>query len=110
VKALKRFDASQQASIRKKLLRQRLYWPTLEHRNIVHFYGTTSDFSVLPALVIAWMPNGTLTEYLDKQFSYLTVSQRFRLVRILITAVLYIPDDHVTQVNDVTSGLCHRPC
>jgi serine/threonine protein kinase len=35
------------------------------------------------------MPNGTLTEYLDKRFSYLTVCQRFRLV------------------NDVTSGLCH---
>jgi hypothetical protein len=110
VKAPKRFDDSQQSSIRRMLLRERLRWLRLEHRNIVHFYGTTSGFSVLPALITAWMPNGTLTEYVDRQYPYLTVCHRFRLVRILITAVLYIPDDCVMQVNDVAGGLCYRLC
>ena len=109
VKALKRSDAPYLV-IRNRLLKSCRVWLELEHRNIVHFYGMISGFSVFPALVIAWMRNGTLTEYLDKQYPYLTISRRFCLVRVSVTAVLHMLMDGVIQVNDVASGLSYRPC
>ncbi|KAG2071008.1 kinase-like protein [Suillus decipiens] len=89
VKALCRFNASQSDSFRRKLLRESQCWVKLKHRNIVYTYGMTSGFSVFPAVVTTWMRNGTLTEYLDQQYSYLTPRGRLHLL------------------NDVASGLCY---
>lgn len=88
VKALCRFDASSPV-MRKRLLREYRLWIKLEHRNIIHIYGMTSGFSVFPAVVTTWMRNGTLTEYLSRQYSYLTLRGKFHLL------------------NDVASGLCY---
>ncbi|KAG1811694.1 kinase-like domain-containing protein [Suillus variegatus] len=88
VKAHRGFDASNPV-IRKRLLRACRLWIKLEHRNIVHIYGMTSGFSVFPAVVTTWMRNGTLTEYLNRQYSYLTSRGRSHLL------------------NDVASGLCY---
>lgn len=88
VKALHRFGVSSPV-MRRSLLQECRRWIKLEHRNIIHIYGMTSGFSVFPAVVTTWMRDGTLTEYLDRQYSYLTSRGRFHLL------------------NDVASGLCY---
>ncbi|KAG2046745.1 kinase-like protein [Suillus hirtellus] len=88
VKALRRFGALSPV-MRRSLLQECRRWIKLEHRNIIHIYGMTSGFGVLPAVVTTWMRDGTLTEYLDRQYSYLTSRGRFHLL------------------NDVASGLCY---
>ncbi|KAG2116134.1 kinase-like domain-containing protein [Suillus clintonianus] len=78
-----------QPRIRQMLLKEYYVWLKLKHTNIVRFYGMTSTFCVHPAMVTAWMRNGTLTEYLAQQYSYLKPRDRFCLI------------------NDVASGLCY---
>ncbi|KAG0697977.1 kinase-like domain-containing protein [Suillus ampliporus] len=99
VQALQRFD-TRQPDVRKKLFRKHLIWLKLEHRNIVHFYGMTSSFSVFPAFVTAWMPNGTITEYLDKQHPYLMTRHRFCLI--------YTVHSHNIVHGNLT-GECRKP-
>ncbi|KAG1877234.1 kinase-like domain-containing protein [Suillus subluteus] len=79
-----------QPELRTKLLRRHQKWLKLEQRNLVRFFGLTSSFGVFPALVTAWMRQGTLTQYLDKQYPFLSMLLKLSLVRVLITAILRI--------------------
>ncbi|KAG1817253.1 kinase-like domain-containing protein [Suillus subaureus] len=94
---------SAQPELRTKLLRRHQKWLKLEQRNLVRFFGLTSSFGVFPALVTAWMRQGTLTKYLDKQYPFLSMLSKLSLVRVLVTAILLhsqnIVHGHLTGFN-----------
>ena len=52
-------------------------WKHLNHQNVVPFLGATLD---PPQLVSAWMPGGSLTEYIDKN----PEKNRLTLVRFVL--------------------------
>lgn len=79
-----------QPELRTKLLRRHQKWLKLEQRNLVRFFGLTSSFSVLPALVTTWMSHGTLSKYLDKQYSLLSTFAKFSLANDIISGLCYI--------------------
>lgn len=96
-----------QPELRTKLLRRYKKWLKLEQRNVVRFFGLTSSFGVFPALVTAWMSLGTLTQYLDNQYPFLSTLLKFSLVRVFVTAILRILMVVLPQVDDIISGLCY---
>ena len=57
-------------------------WITLKHDRILPFEGVTDGFGKLPALVSLWMDNGTLSDYLNKEFSTLSDHRKLQLVSV----------------------------
>ncbi|KAI9569759.1 hypothetical protein HD554DRAFT_1995351, partial [Boletus coccyginus] len=56
------------SSVTQKLRREVGLWKRLDHPNIVPFLGTAQgeEFgSNYPCMVATWMPNGTLSNYIE---------------------------------------------
>ncbi|KAG1897526.1 kinase-like domain-containing protein, partial [Suillus fuscotomentosus] len=62
---------------------------TLNHENIVPLWGVARLFGVLPALVLPWLKNGTLTEYLQNRHKELSRGQQFALLRDVARGLEY---------------------
>jgi len=54
----------------------------LSHHHILPFEGITDDFGSLPALVSLWMENGSLNDYLKREFPQLTDPRKLELVSV----------------------------
>jgi hypothetical protein len=73
-------------------------------------YGTVKGFGPFPALVTPWMPNGTLTSYLDREGVTLTSMGRLHIVSIIYDPIK-IPLQNLTifsQVKQIAEGLEYR--
>jgi serine/threonine protein kinase len=86
-----------QPELRAKLLRRHQTWLKLEQRNLVRFFGLTSGFSVFPALVTAWMSNGTLTEYLEIKYPFLSTLLKFSLANDIINGLCYVHSQDIVH-------------
>lgn len=86
-----------QPELRTKLLRRHQKWLKLEQRNLVCFFGLTSSFGVLPALVTTWMSHGTLTQYLNKQYPFLSTFAKFSLANDIISGLCYIHSQNIVH-------------
>jgi hypothetical protein len=55
-------------------------WMQLNHDHILPLLGISYDFGPVPAIVVPWMHNGSLSTYLDKYYDNLSVVHKFILV------------------------------
>jgi len=55
-----------------KIRHEAYVWIKLSHDHILPFEGIVDGFGQLPALVSLWMENGSLNDYLKKDFCQLT--------------------------------------
>jgi hypothetical protein len=61
----------------------------LHHENLLPLLGFSHGFGPLPAMVSPWIHNGSLTTYLDHQFTELTIEQKLRIVSCFSEAFLH---------------------
>ncbi|OAX34616.1 kinase-like protein [Rhizopogon vinicolor AM-OR11-026] len=74
-----------------RIIRREAYvWITLSHVNILSFEGIVDDFGKIPALVSPWMENGSLNDYLKKEFSSLPGHRKLELVRQVAAGLSYL--------------------
>ncbi|KAG1720142.1 kinase-like domain-containing protein [Suillus lakei] len=83
--------------LKTELVKRHREWLKLEQGNLVRFYGLTSNFDVFPALVTAWMCNGTLTQYLGRQYPFLSASLKFSLVKDISSGLCYLHSKHIVH-------------
>ena len=64
----------------------------MSHDHIVPFEGIIldHDFWPLPALVSLWMQNGTLNEYLKREFSQLSDRRKLNLVCVQLSHCQFV--------------------
>ena len=72
----------------------------LSHDYILPFEGITDDFGSLPALVSLWMENGSLKDYLKREFPQLTDPRKLELVSV--TPIYRIGP--LTAISDTAGG------
>ncbi|KAG2108610.1 uncharacterized protein F5147DRAFT_612359, partial [Suillus discolor] len=72
-------------AIGKKIRREAYVWIPLLHDNILPLEGITfaEEFGLLPALVTPWMENGSLDDYLKREFVGLSWERKLSMVCIL---------------------------
>ncbi|KAG2348282.1 kinase-like protein [Suillus weaverae] len=101
VKSLRILGSSEEAirALRKRIYGEVRAWATLHHKNVLHFFGTTSGFGPLPAFITPWMERGSLTNYLSLEFFNLLDRDKFILLEQITTAIQYLHDKHVIHGN-----------
>ncbi|KAG1721982.1 kinase-like domain-containing protein [Suillus paluster] len=62
----------------------------LQHQNILPLLGFSNEFGQLPAMVSPWIHNGSLTTYLEQNFTELTIEPKLRILRQVAAAVRYL--------------------
>ncbi|KAG2053812.1 hypothetical protein BDR06DRAFT_444888 [Suillus hirtellus] len=62
-------------------------WAESSHHNILPLYGTISYFKPLPAFMFPWMANGSLTDYLQREFSSLSATRRTDILNQVVSAL-----------------------
>ncbi|KAH7889070.1 kinase-like domain-containing protein [Phlebopus sp. FC_14] len=91
--ALKRIqphDGTNTQDIDKDLRRELGIWKRLHDCNVVPLLGTVrSSEGMLPYMVSAWMPFGTLDTYLSQNLDLLTVTDRLRLLEGIASGLQY---------------------
>ncbi|KAG1728742.1 kinase-like domain-containing protein [Suillus paluster] len=74
----------------KKIRREAYVWITLSHDHILPFEGVTEDFGPLPALLSPWMENGSLNDYLRREFSQLSDHRKLELIQQVASGLSYL--------------------
>ncbi|KAG2118256.1 kinase-like domain-containing protein [Suillus cothurnatus] len=52
----------------------------LHHENLLPLLSLIHDFGPLPAMVFPWINNGSLTTYLERHFTELTIEQKLQIL------------------------------
>lgn len=94
-----RFQVNKETS--KRLRREMGIWRRLNHPNVMEFMGYAFGFGVSMALVAPWAVNGTLTDYLKKNWSIITVADQLSLLDDIVCGLTYL---HSYPNNPVTHG------
>ncbi|KAG2128319.1 kinase-like domain-containing protein [Suillus bovinus] len=103
-------DVESLNKIGKRVRREAYVWIQLEHDNILPLDGVTEEFGLLPALVSPWMEGGSLDNYLKREFSGLTDSRKWKLVRQVAAGISYLHNKGIvhgdlTATNVLVDGL-----
>ncbi|KAG2031167.1 kinase-like domain-containing protein [Suillus americanus] len=61
----------------------------LKHANLVPLLGITQGFGPLPAIVCPWMPKGSLTMLLERDFQQLTLTRMLQILKDVASALQY---------------------
>jgi serine/threonine protein kinase len=75
----------------------------LQHENLLPLLGISYDFGLLPAMVSPWMNNNSLTTYLKRNFTTLTIESKLRILRQVAGAVSYLHSKDVVH-GDLTAN------
>ncbi|OAX31979.1 kinase-like protein [Rhizopogon vinicolor AM-OR11-026] len=70
--------------------REAYVWTQLSHDHILPLEGITNDFESLPALISLWMVNGSLNDYLKRDFPQLSDSRKSGLIRQVVAGLSYL--------------------
>lgn len=86
-------------AIGKRVRREAYVWIQLEHDNILPLEGITvaEEFGPLPALVCAWMGNGSLDNYLNCNFSNLSGERKLSMARDVAAGLQYLHDKDIVH-------------
>ncbi|KAJ8589884.1 kinase-like protein [Rhizopogon salebrosus TDB-379] len=88
----------------KRIRREAYVWITLSHNHILPFLGITMiDFVLLPALVSPWMENGSLNNYLKREFPQLSDHQKLELIRQVAAGLCYLHEEKSIVHGDLTA-------
>ncbi|KIJ63427.1 hypothetical protein HYDPIDRAFT_29670 [Hydnomerulius pinastri MD-312] len=74
----------------KKLRRELKVWAQLSHKNVLPLLGVATGFGPFTAFVCPWMPNGTLTTYLERNADQLSLRDRLELLRGAASGLSYL--------------------
>ncbi|KAG1845270.1 kinase-like domain-containing protein [Suillus tomentosus] len=72
-------------------------WAESSHHNILPLYGTISYFAPLPAFMFPWMANGSLTDYLQREFSRLSATRKTDILNQVVSALKYLHDNGIAH-------------
>ncbi|KAG1815882.1 kinase-like domain-containing protein [Suillus variegatus] len=72
-------------------------WAESSHHNILPLYGTIPYFEPLPAFMFPWMANGSLTDYLQREFSRLSATRKTDILNQVVSALKYLHDDGIAH-------------
>ncbi|KAG2119357.1 kinase-like domain-containing protein [Suillus clintonianus] len=72
------------------ICRQAYIWIQLKHDHILPFEGVTEGFGPLPSLVSPWMKEGSLNDYLQREFSTLLAPQKRELIQQVASGLDYL--------------------
>ncbi|KAJ8582136.1 kinase-like protein [Rhizopogon salebrosus TDB-379] len=75
----------------------------LQHENLLPLLGFSYEFGPFPAMVSPWMHNGSLTTYLDNNFTELTSVRKFQILQQVATAIRYLHSKDVVH-GDLTAN------
>ncbi|KAG2134894.1 kinase-like domain-containing protein [Suillus bovinus] len=67
-------------------------WAKSSHHNILPLYGTIPYFNPLPAFMSPWMANGSLTDYLQREFSCLSATRKTDILNQVVSALKHLHD------------------
>ncbi|KAG2339254.1 kinase-like protein [Suillus weaverae] len=84
--------------VNKRLMDDFHKWQPLRHDNILPLYGITYGFGPVPAIVSPWMPNGSLSTYLDKNYDSLSEAHKFGLLADVAAGLQYRMPCHFSIV------------
>ncbi|OJA11924.1 hypothetical protein AZE42_06142 [Rhizopogon vesiculosus] len=87
----------------RRLCREAQIWATLEDVHILPLLGLTWGFGPLPGLVCPWVENGHLNGYLESNHKNLSITQKFRILHGLVSAVTYLHSQEVVH-GDITGS------
>lgn len=99
--AVKGFRFQVNKKTMKRLRREMGIWRRLNHPNVMEFMGYAFGFGISMALVAPWAVNGTLTDYLEKSWSIITVADQLSLLDHIVSGLTYL---HSYPNNPVTHG------
>ncbi|KAG1901162.1 kinase-like domain-containing protein [Suillus fuscotomentosus] len=75
----------------------------LHHENLLPLLGFSHGFGLLPAMVSPWIHNSSLTTYLERHFTELTIEQKLRILRQVAAAISYLHSKGVVH-GDLTAN------
>ncbi|KAG9318002.1 WD40-repeat-containing domain protein [Chiua virens] len=84
-------------SKKRRLRRATKIWRTLEHRNVLPFLGTSTDYGAFEAMVCPWVENGALATYLESHEDELTEQQRFGIINDVALGLQYLHSHSVVH-------------
>ncbi|KAG2140930.1 kinase-like domain-containing protein [Suillus bovinus] len=76
--------------ISERVRREAYVWIQLKHDHILPLDGVAEEFGLLPALVSPWMEEGSLDDYLKREFSRLSDRRKWELVWQVAAGVSYL--------------------
>ncbi|KAG0701071.1 kinase-like domain-containing protein [Suillus ampliporus] len=75
----------------------------LQHENLLPLLGFSYEFGLLPAMVSPWIRNGSLTTYLERNFTELTIEPKLRILRQVAAAISYLHSKGIVH-GDLTAN------
>ncbi|EIN11550.1 kinase-like protein [Punctularia strigosozonata HHB-11173 SS5] len=101
--ALKRFRTfcipKERAKFHRSFLKEALLWRQLKHDHILQLIGIDEDsFRPLPCMVSAWMPNGTIVDYVSTLLDPVTAIEDINeLLRQVISGIAYLHGEDIVH-------------
>ncbi|KAG2140920.1 kinase-like domain-containing protein [Suillus bovinus] len=85
--------------VNKRLMDDFRKWKPLRHDNILPLCGITYGFGPVPAIVSPWMPNGSLSTYLDRNYDILSGADKFGLLADVAAGLQYLHSNEVAHAD-----------
>ncbi|KAG2134527.1 kinase-like domain-containing protein [Suillus clintonianus] len=85
--------------VNKRLMNDFHKWKPLRHDNIVSLCGITYGFGPVPAIVSPWMPNGSLSTYLNKRYDTLSEADKIGLLADVAAGLYYLHANEVAHAD-----------
>ncbi|KAG2140917.1 kinase-like domain-containing protein [Suillus bovinus] len=95
-------DATSLQAIGKRVRREAYVWIKLKHDHILPLDGVIEEFGPLPALVSPWMKEGSLNDYLKREFSGLSDPRKQELVWQVTAGISYLHSEGIVH-GDLTA-------
>lgn len=104
IRVLSVTDAKILKAIGKRVRREAYVWIQLEHDHILPLEGVTvaEEFGPLPALVSPWMEEGSLDDYLKREFSGMPDLRKQQLIWQVTAGITYLHSKDVVH-GDLTA-------
>ncbi|KIM23218.1 hypothetical protein M408DRAFT_332495 [Serendipita vermifera MAFF 305830] len=99
VKVFKSFERPE--AVTRRVLRERSVWATIDHPNILPFYGYADEpsFGIFGALISPWCANSDASNFLNQRGSELTIAQRFDLWKGAVAGIAYLHSHKPTIIH-----------
>jgi serine/threonine protein kinase len=83
-------DESNITRVRKVFEREFRTWRRLNHPNVLPLIGLTYEFGPIPCIVTPWMDEGTLTDFIHRNHTQLTMERKLIILREVASGLQYL--------------------
>ncbi|KAG1733216.1 kinase-like domain-containing protein [Suillus paluster] len=81
----------------KMITQEALAWAKSSHDNILPLYDTIPYFRPLPAFMSPWMANGSLSDYLRREFSRLSSTRKLDILNQVVAGLKHLHGGGITH-------------